>query len=346
MRPEAGILTATILMLGLFFHLIPRLRKRNLYFGVTVTEEFRESEEGRAIARDFQVLTWAGTILAVAVAQIAFSRQRMLLWGLTPEIPVALAVIAWVRAWRRTRRHMSPPTGVRSVDLLEKPRATKSQVLALVLPLVGPAGAAGWLWSRYSELPARYPAHRGGAGHANRYVAKSPLAVFASPLISFATLLFVLAVALAICFGSRRGSSGEQAGWAARFRRLNLAMLTTIMWLVSIMTSIVSVAPLLPDGTLGWMMPVATGALLLAIIVFAVRLIRMSTEPTGGSDATSDACWTGGAIYYNPDDPALMVERRDGIGYTINFGNRLSWALVALMLLYLILVVFLVIGLK
>lgn len=30
-------------------------------------------------------------------------------------------------------------------------------------------------------------------------------------------------------------------------------------------------------------------------------------------------------IYYNPDDPAVLVEKRFGIGYTLNFGNGRSW---------------------
>jgi uncharacterized membrane protein len=32
-----------------------------------------------------------------------------------------------------------------------------------------------------------------------------------------------------------------------------------------------------------------------------------------------------GLIYYNPDDPALIVEKRIGIGWTLNLGNRWSW---------------------
>jgi uncharacterized membrane protein len=343
MRLEAGILTVTMLMLGVFFHLIPRLRKRNLYFGVTVTEEFRESAEGRAIARDFQVLAWTGTVLAVVVSQMEFSQHRLLFANLAPQLQVAVVVVAWVRAWRRTRRHASRPVGVRSADLLERPRATTGQLLALLLPLMGPMGAAGWLWSGYSELPARYPVHWDAAGHANRYVAKSPMAVLAIPLISFMALLLVLLIALEICFASRRGSSGEQAGWAAKFRRLNLVLLAVIMWATSLMTSTMAIGPFLPEGKLAWLVWASAGVLFLSVFGFAALLIRMSLQRTGGSDATPDTCWTGGAIYYNPDDPALMVERRDGIGYTMNFGNRLAWWILALIVL-LPAVVFVVLG--
>jgi len=45
----------------------------------------------------------------------------------------------------------------------------------------------------------------------------------------------------------------------------------------------------------------------------------------------SDACWHG-VFYFNPDDPALFVPKRYGIGYTLNFGNRWSWIVLALIL--------------
>lgn len=40
----------------------------------------------------------------------------------------------------------------------------------------------------------------------------------------------------------------------------------------------------------------------------------------------------GGRIYLNPEDPALWVEKRFGIGWTLNFGNRWSWLVLGLLL--------------
>jgi hypothetical protein len=42
-------------------------------------------------------------------------------------------------------------------------------------------------------------------------------------------------------------------------------------------------------------------------------------------DRTADSHWIGGLIYFNPTDPAVFVERRMGIGWTLNFGNLWSW---------------------
>ena len=48
-------------------------------------------------------------------------------------------------------------------------------------------------------------------------------------------------------------------------------------------------------------------------------------------DRTPDSAWVLGMLYVNHDDPALFVEKRFGIGYTLNFGHPLSWVLMGLL---------------
>ena len=50
-------------------------------------------------------------------------------------------------------------------------------------------------------------------------------------------------------------------------------------------------------------------------------------------DGTPDAGWKGGFLYYNPNDPALLVERRMGIGWTLNMANRWSWLILGAVVL-------------
>jgi len=50
-----------------------------------------------------------------------------------------------------------------------------------------------------------------------------------------------------------------------------------------------------------------------------------------------DKCWKWGIFYVNRDDPKVFVPKRYGIGYTLNFGNRWSWAAVALIAIAIVL---------
>jgi uncharacterized membrane protein len=81
-------------------------------------------------------------------------------------------------------------------------------------------------------------------------------------------------------------------------------------------------------------------ALTVVMLVFTVSLVRGGQ---GGSrataavsaackgDRTPDACWKWGLVYVNPADPSIMVEKRFGIGYTVNLGNRRIWFALALL---------------
>jgi uncharacterized membrane protein len=343
-----GIFAGLTLLLAAVFHCIPRLRKRNLYFGVTVAENFRESEEGRAIAREFRVWLWAGTVLTLGVSWGALEFRQTLLFTLTPDLQILAAVLAWLRAWRRTKRHSVRPAGIRSVEIVQAPGASIWGLLGLVLPPFGPIAAAVFLWLNYSELPEHWGRYTGRlrSGDVDHFIDKSPVVVFATPVIAGVVLLLCLAIGLGIRYASRCGSSGERAGWASKSRRLNLMMLTAIMWIVSLMTSVISVTPLLSSRTIDALLPASVVALLAALIGFGVSLVRLSMEKTGGSDATPDECWKGGVIYCNPSDSALMVEKRSGIGYTLNFGNRIAWVILGFVLLLPILAIAVAVGLK
>jgi len=56
-------------------------------------------------------------------------------------------------------------------------------------------------------------------------------------------------------------------------------------------------------------------------------LNRPTVQPAG--DDTLDRYWKLGVFYWNPDDEALLVEKRFGIGYTLNFGRPASWVILA-----------------
>jgi uncharacterized membrane protein len=69
--------------------------------------------------------------------------------------------------------------------------------------------------------------------------------------------------------------------------------------------------------------------ILASTVPFAVQLVLLMREPGSGTDGTPDDCWKLGLVYFNPADPAVMVEKRFGVGYTVNFGNRALWWIVA-----------------
>jgi uncharacterized membrane protein len=56
-----------------------------------------------------------------------------------------------------------------------------------------------------------------------------------------------------------------------------------------------------------------------------------SAAPVG--DRTQDNYWKLGVFYFNRDDPAVIIEKRFGLGYTLNFGRLTTWLIILLLLM-------------
>jgi uncharacterized membrane protein len=90
--------------------------------------------------------------------------------------------------------------------------------------------------------------------------------------------------------------------------------------------------------------PVLVFALAFTVIVVALMIrvgqggTRLAGAAAGASgalapvgDRTPDKYWKLGLFYVNRDDPALFVEKRFGIGYTLNFGHPAAWVFLAVL---------------
>ncbi|MCM3690763.1 DUF5808 domain-containing protein [Neobacillus niacini] len=43
------------------------------------------------------------------------------------------------------------------------------------------------------------------------------------------------------------------------------------------------------------------------------------------TDYDEDSYWKGGLFYFNRNDPSIFVEKRFGVGWTLNFANPLGY---------------------
>ncbi|WP_285400103.1 DUF5808 domain-containing protein [Lysinibacillus sp. fls2-241-R2A-57] len=57
-------------------------------------------------------------------------------------------------------------------------------------------------------------------------------------------------------------------------------------------------------------------------------------------DVDEDCYWKGGLIYMNRQDPSVFVEKRFGVGWTMNFANPRGYIVIGLPLLILLLISF------
>lgn len=186
--------------------------------------------------------------------------------------------------------------------------------------LVGLGAALAFIHRWQPWLPERVPTHWNAAGRVDDWTPRGHL--FWAPLLMAGGVWVLLA------FAGRKLGGGD-----ARQQRGARALRDFRGWVCCGLALMVGyVAPMAAvRGTRAvW---VGLGLLAGCLAVGFVPLLRATraAPPIAGASA-ADYRW-GGLLYWNPRDPRVWVEKRIGLGWTLNFARPLAWGMLALLLL-------------
>lgn len=333
MRAATWFPLCILALLAVLFHYIPFFSRRGLWFAITVEPDLRDAPAGRRPLRYYRLVVWAVSL--VAAAMLIASDRAGADWEAAVPILVqtgsAIATFAWAR--RMVRPYAIAPPGQRVASLSTNNDGLPGGFLNL-LPFGILAAAALYLRANWQSIAARFPKHWNFEGVPDAWAERTPGSVYGPLLIAIVVIAFVMIMGYAIVHGSPRTRTADSVAWTKRFRRASLRLVLATVWCLSALFAATSLLPLLVgDSQLPNFAILAPFAMLAILAPFAYQLIRVGMEAGSGTDGTPDSAWKLGQIYYNPSDPAVLVTKRFGVGYTLNFGNRVSWFVGGLVLL-------------
>jgi uncharacterized membrane protein len=291
-------------------YLIPHLSPRRYFFAITVAPDFPSSEPGCTILRRFYLrMTAAAVLTAWPLAEAA---GRMPVAGPMVAIlgPMTIAMVLYLMGRNEVRPHSVSNGAIREASLSTSADHLPRWILLTLPPFAAPIAAAAWLRAHWDELPQRFPVHFDLNGVPNRWAEKSARGVYGPPLIEAGLMLLILLLGLAMFYGARRGPQ----------RSAVLKIQAAAIYFIAYIFTLVSMLPVKRPGIAFTLVP----TLVFTIAVLA-WCFKMAGDPDMPVDSTPDDHWKLGSIYYNPADPVLFVQKRIGFGYTLNFGNPVSW---------------------
>ena len=312
------------------FHALPYIPRPYRLFGVAVPREIRYGSEGRTMLRryGFQLLPWTvATLLAILCLPIAWAAM----WTVFVSfLPLIVASRAFSRGRSGAQRFALPAPSIREVQLTEKVDRLLPSASLFLVPLAMLAGSALYLHARWNDIPARFPVHWGSDGTVNGWSHRSLPGVFGPLIIGFMVVLFIMATSALSSWGSRKNAFSPSSKIAA----------IAVSFVIAAIFSWVGLLPVHAASMRGVLcLDIASFGFLAAMV--CPSLLRHGESGTDTGEITPDACWYEDQFYNNPNDPSLFVEKRFGLGVTFNFGNPYSWVVLALMLLFMVAVVFL-----
>jgi|HubBroStandDraft_1064217.scaffolds.fasta_scaffold68202_2 uncharacterized membrane protein len=342
MSADSLMLFGSLLSIALLLNWLPLWRRSSLWFAVTVAPDFRDTPDARLILRQYRVEIWSLALLSWILLWAGIQRDSSWMLAAAPILQTLGAAAAFARGRNHTRPYAQHPTGARAATLASRSEHLPGGPIGLAVPYAILAAAAIFLHANWQRIPGRFPAHWRLSGIPDRWAERTWSSVDGPLLAGLLAVALLQGAGYLIVAASPRARMAETAEWTARFRRANLRLIVALSWTLAALCGVLSLNPYWSQGDAlvipAWLM---VGAIMAVTAGFLWPILRIAQEAGSGSDGTPDECWKLGQVYYNPNDPALLVEKRFGVGYTLNFGNRAAWLLIGLLVLVLLLPVLL-----
>jgi uncharacterized membrane protein len=295
---------------------LPGLTRRDVYFAVTVAPEFRDRPDGRAILHRYRIELAVFSAFAFAAAFAGVRRLGVAFMPLGLVLLRAGSFAGFYRARQRVMRYAVAPTTIREADLGRRDRGVPGGSLLALGPFLPVAACTALLWMRGKEAAA-------GLYFASAAGSLAALTILRYGIDHWARCIH---------------AAGPELAKEMRFRRTASVFLLVAEYLIAAQCTWIVLMPHHRGSNAGIVVAEFAGLLILAptAVLVLARMgqggSRLATnregEPVG--DRTEDRYWRLGLLYFNRDDAAVVVERRFGLGYTLNFARMETWVMVAL----------------
>ncbi len=324
--------SALVLVLAL---VLPAISSPTVPFGVRVPAPHAADP---VVARQTRVYRWRVLVSGIVVAGVGaaiyvLTGEALLLplWVLVlvgdwygcfvlanHEIRAAKAAGGW---YEGLRQGIAVDTDLRT----DPPRFPWIWLAPALIVTIGTA-VTGVL--SYPSIPDTLVVHYGANG-ADRLAAKSFGTVFSLVFVQVGVTALLTGIAAA-AFRSRPDLDPAHPVGSARWQRRYMALGVRILLVLAatIDLAMLGSSLLMWTGTVTrWAPLVIVIPILAAVVVAFVMLAKNNRErnqdegDTGLTHRDDDKLWRSGLFYVNREDPAVVVPRRYGIGWTLNFGN-------------------------
>jgi uncharacterized membrane protein len=327
------------------FTWVPVMGGERAFFGVRVEPQTLRGE-GRRILLRYRLTLVASFVLICALGFYVSARFDQPMLAVAASLASTAAAFLIYGAYARAARPFAVESaatrfasGLRARRLADYTHLwLEGAILLLVV------ATFSLLIHYYPQLPERMPVHWNASGEADGWARKSPTTVFFLPALGAYLHIFFLVLKHDIAHAkmtlpdahAAEFLRGKERYLAANLRlidwvRASVALLFLTIVLLMLVTTIDEFNRFLRAVNIAnW---IIVAGMLGGIFYFIWRMkrindgLRAATGEWYVQRPGDEKHWRhGGLTYYNPDDPALVVEKLVGYGYTLNMGHSGIWA--------------------
>lgn len=356
-----AFLIAIVFLSGALLAATPWFMKKNECFAVTIPESAQADVRFLAFRKRYAVAVLAVTLIC-AVALGAVSSVTLGKMGSAPDsdslnaiLAAAIVVAATIPLVASFALMLHYRKRVEAIKREEGWKAERDETVALIgfeeapvppslawnvvyVPIVLITLAIGL--ALYPSTPDLVPTHFDFAGNVNQWTPKGP-ALIAFPLLFevFMAACFIFSHWMTIrskkdIDPARPAISAYAYGAFARAECILLlvggSVLTAVLGIVMILMMAEILSMLVTIALIIVATLILVGATIAIPIVYGQsgsRLVKR-LEENGDIIADNDEHWKAGIFYWNKDDASLILPKRFGVGWTMNWARPAAWLIV------------------
>lgn len=354
-------LIAIVFLSGAILAATPWFMKKNECFAVTIPESaqadvrflaFRKRYAAAVLAVTLICAVALGVVSSVVLGKMSSAADAASLNTILVAAIVATATIPLIASFALMLHYRKK---VKAIKREEGWKAERDEAVALIgfeeapappslawnvvyVPIVLITLALGL--ALYPSTPDLVPTHIDFAGNVNQWTPKAP-ALIAFPLL--------VEVFMAACFifshwmtirskkdvdPARPAISAYAYGAFARAECILLlvsgSVLTAVLGIVMILMMTETLSMLLTVVLIIVATLVFVGAMIAFSVVYGQSGSRLVKRLEESSDiiADNDEHWKAGIFYWNKDDASLILPKRFGVGWTMNWARPAAWVIV------------------
>ncbi|MGV8146310.1 MAG: DUF1648 domain-containing protein [Alkaliphilus sp.] len=354
------ILASTILPILVIGYLLPAFSRKSLIFGVSIPEEVSSSSEVKDLKALYFKYLSITNIVSIIISYFIWKLLGMELVNASMFATILLVLALTISYYlvhtkgKKLKANIGWKVGNKQIvviNTIRKESSTAFNFSWFWLPSLMVVFTILIIVIAYPTLPEQIPGNYDVEGNVTRYDEKSPFTISILPLIMLGTTVMFYFISKMIVrakenINPRYPEISAKKNRIAKYRwivcTLILACSMNLLFMVIQFHSFgwlgsINITPLALILSFGPILPIMYVAFTTGQSGNRVK-IKEDLEIEGVMHNDDDNQWLGGLIYYNKSDPSLWVEKRFGIGWTVNAGHPIGMGIC-------VLTVFLLVGL-
>lgn len=341
---------------------VPYIVRETIVFGVTVPDQKIKHPILAQLKKQYVQFVGGTGIVFLIIMIISYNQLApsesiqsiVLLSCLFSMLTVSMAVY-WINHQKVSTLKKQEQWGVnikqvRAVDLTARSRDEMLPWSFFAVPLGISVFLIVYTILHYDQMPNDIAVHWGPSGEADAWRNKTYFTAISLPLVMLMMQCMMWGItdsikrsAIKLAVNRKEESLEDQLktrkymSWKILLMSYALTALLTILQLSNIYPSMTVGYKLLPVFIL--FLVVLLGSLLIYVVKKHKHKVRYEANiDSQVMDVDEDRYWKGGLIYMNRQDPSVFVEKRFGVGWTMNLANPRGYIVIGLPFLLLLLI--------